>query len=255
MKQVLDPEAPASTYQVDAEARQVIQRGVPPVMNPFDENALEAALKIKDSGDAAITILSMARSVSKPLARKAMAAGADQVILLEDGAFENLDDYTVASVLAAAIKKIGKYDLILTGREAADTNAGIVGSGIAEHLGIPSVTLARKVEVDDGKARVERVVSDGYEVIDAALPVLVTISNEIGGLRSVPVKELMAAQKKPVTSWSAQDIGVQPAESGRARLVDIFIPQTDVSCEFVEGETEEELGKNLASRLRGEEII
>jgi len=255
MKQVPDPEAPASTYRVDAEARHVVQWGVPPVLSPFDENALEIALRLKDILKGKITVLSMGRSLSKAIARKALAAGADQMVLLEDSAFEDLDNYATAFALAAAIRKTGEYDLVLTGREAADTNAGIVGSGIAEILGIPSVTLARKVEINDGTARIERVAIDGYEVIDVALPALITISNEAGELRSVSVRELMEAQKKPITTWSADDLGIQPAELGRTKLVNVFIPQIEVRCELVHGETEDELGRNLAIKLRENEII
>ena len=256
MKQVLDPEAPVSTYQVDAEAKRVLQRGVPPVLSPFDENALEAALRIKDTQKSKITALTMGRGLSKALARKSLAAGANQVVLLEDSAFEDLDNYATAFILAAAIGKIGKYDLIFTGREAADTNAGVVGSGIAEILGIPSVTLACKVELSNDKARIERVVSDGYEMIEAPLPVLITVSNELGELRSVSVRELMAAQKEPITTWNTTELGIQSSQMNRTNLVNVFIPQKrEARCELIEGGTEEELGGNLALKLRGAGLI
>lgn len=254
VKQVLDPEAPVSSYQVDAEAKRVLQRGVPPVLNPFDENALEAALRIKDTQESEVTMLTMGQGLSKSLARKALAAGADQVVLLEDSTFSDLDSCAVALILAAAVKRIGQYDLILTGREAADTNDGVVGSGMAEILGIPSVTLASKVELNSGKARVERVAADGYEVIEAPLPLLITASNELGELRSVSVRELMEARAKPLTTWSAEELGVQLSPVSRT-LVKVFIPQKEVSCELVEGETEEEKGLNLALELKKAEII
>ena len=222
MKQVLDPEAPSSSFQVDPEARRVIPpKGVPPVLNPFDENALEAALKIKDTQAVEITVISMGRNLAKPVVRKSLAAGADKLVLLEDEAFGDLDSYSAAHILALAIKKIGEYDIILCGREAADTDAGQVGSGIAEILGIPSITLARKVEVSDGKARVERALADGYEVIESPIPVLVTASSEVGELRSANLKAIMEAQKKPVTVWNARELGSRPAakqadQSGQA---------------------------------------
>lgn len=256
IKQVLDPEAPVSAYQVDAEARRVLQRGVPPVLNPFDENALEAALRIKDTQESQITALTMGRGLSKALARKALAAGADQMVLLEDSVFEGLDSYATAFILAAAIRKIGKYDFIFTGREAADTNAGVVGSGIAEILAIPSVTLAGKVELSNDRARIERVVSDGYEVIEAPLPVLVTVSNELGELRSVSVRELMAAGAKPLTTWGADELGIQPSPTGRTNLVNVFIPRKgEARCELAEGGTDEEMGRNLALKLREAGLI
>lgn len=256
MKQVLDSEAPVSTYQVDAEAKRVLQRGVPPVLSPFDENALEAALRIKDTQESKITALTMGRGLSKALARKSLASGANQVVLLEDSVFEDLDNYATAFILAAAIRKIGKYDLIFTGREAADTNAGVVGSGIAEILGIPSVTLAGKVELSNDKVRIKRVVSDGYEMIEVPLPVLITVSNELGELRSVSLRELMTAQKKPITTWNITELGIQSSQMNRTKLVNVFIPQKkEARCELIEGGTEEELGRNLALKLRGAGII
>jgi electron transfer flavoprotein beta subunit len=255
IKQVLDPEAPASTYKVDDEVNRVTQRGVPPVMSPFDENALEAALRMKDSHKIKITVLSMGRNLSKALLRKSLAAGGDELVLLEDDAFDNLDSYAIALILATAISKIGKYDLIFTGMQAADSNAGVVGSGIAESLGIPSVTTARKVELIDDKVRVEQVLSDGYEVIEAPLPVLITVSNELGEFRSVGVHELMAAQKKPIRSWDAESLGIEPSRMRRTKLLKLFIPQKEARCEMVRGETEEELGVNLALKLRDEQVI
>jgi len=255
MKQVLDPEAPASTYKVDVEAGRVVQRGVPPVLSPFDENALEAALRIKDIRESKITVISMGGSVAKPVVRKTLAVGADNIVLLEDSTFEKLDSYATAFTLAAAIRKIGKYDLIFNGREASDTNAGVAGAGIAEILDIPSVTVARKVEINSDKARIERIASDGHEVIDVSLPVLITVSNESGELRSANMRELMAAQKKPITTWNANSLGIKSSQVNRTKLVDLFIPQKEAMCELIEGGTEEELGSNLASNLKEAGII
>ncbi len=255
IKQVLDPEAPTSAYKVDTETNRMIQKGVPPVMSPFDENALEAALRIKDTHQTKITVLSLGQNLSKAVLRKSLAAGADELILLEDDAFDDLDSYTTASIISTAISKIGEYDIILAGIQAADSNAGVVGSGIAEILGIPSVTTVRKVELDDGKLRVEQVLSDGYEVIEMPLPALITVSNELGELRSVALREIMAAQKKPLTIWNAENLGVDPLLMGRTKLLKLFIPQKESRCEMVPGETAEELGTNLALRLREAQVI
>lgn len=256
IKVVLDPEAPLSTFNIDPEAKRAIPaKGVPPVINPYDENSLEAALRIKDLHRSKITAISMGKDLAKAVVKKSLAAGVDELILLEDDLFEDLDGYSTAYLLAAAIKKIGEYDLIFTGRQAADTNAGQVGSGIAEILGIPSVTVAQKVELGDGKVKVERVVSDGYEVIEVPLPALITISHELGGLRSIQVRELMAAQKKPFTTWKAQDLGVELSPKGRSRMLQLFMPHKEARCQIVDGETSEEAGANLALKLRESEII
>jgi electron transfer flavoprotein beta subunit len=205
MKIVLDPEAPASMFKVDVEAKRVLPlKGNPPVLNPFDENALEAALKIKDSHkDTSITVVSMGKSLPKPIVRKSLATGADDLVVLEDETFEDLDSYSSANILAAAIKKMGAFDLILCGREAADTDAGQVGSGIAELLGLPSITLAGKIELMDKKLKVQRVLTDGYELIEIPLPALVTVSSESGTLRTAALAGIMAAQKKPMKIWNA----------------------------------------------------
>jgi electron transfer flavoprotein beta subunit len=139
IKQVSDPEAPTSAYKIDADTQQVVLKGIPPVLFPFDENALEAALCIKDAHESKVTVISAGWSLARPVLMKSLAAGADELLLLEDTSFEGMDSYATAATLAGAISKLGQYDLILTGRQAADTNAGMVGSGIAEILGITSV--------------------------------------------------------------------------------------------------------------------
>lgn len=257
MKQVPDPEAPSSSFQVDPEAKRILpSKGTPPVLNPFDENALEAALRMKDTQGAQITVISMGRNLAQPVVKKSLAAGADELILLEDDAFEDLDSYSTACILASAISKIGEYDLVLCGRQAADTDAGQVGSGIAEILQIPSVTAAGKIEAINGKVRVERMVSDGYEVIEAPMPALVTASNEIGELRSATVQALIEARKKPTTVWNAQELGADPSRMKRVKLLRLFTPpRREAKCQVIEGETLEEAGANLALKLREAKTI
>lgn len=256
MKQVLDPEAPASLFKVDTDTMRVIPpKGTPPVLNPFDENALEAALKIKDNQDAEITVLSMGNNLSRAVLKKALAVGADELVLLEDDAFIDLDSYSTAHILANTIKKLGKYDLILCGREAADTDAGQVGSGIAEILGIHCITIAGKIEINGQNTRVDRILADGYEVIEAPMPALITTSNEIGELRYPSIKDIMSAQKKEVRVWNAKDLEVQPSELKRANLNKLFQPIRAHDCEIIEGEIPEETARNLALRLRDNKII
>jgi len=256
MKQVLDPEAPVSAFKIDPEAKRAIPpKGTPPVLNPNDENALEVALKIKDAQPTEIIVISMGRQLARPVVKKSLALGANQLILLEDETFEDLDSYATAYILATAIKKIGKYDLILRGRQAADTDAGQVGTGIAEILGIPSITVVQKVEISDNRLRVERVVADGYEVIETSMPAVITASNEVGDLRSPSMKAVMEAQKKQFTVWNAQDLGVNPSQLKRTNFLKLFIPIHEVKVEIVEGEGPEEAGKNLALKLRENKIL
>jgi len=257
MKQVLDPEAPVSAFRIDPETRRAIPaQGTPPVLSPFDENALEGALRIKASNPGSkVTVISMGKQIAKAVVRKSLAVGADELILLEDPAFDTFDPYFTAFVLATAIKKVGKFDLVLCGRQAADTDAGQVGSGLAELLGIPSITVAKKLEVTDGRVRVERVLSDGYETVESPLPTVVTATNELGELRSANVAAIMQAQKKPVVTWKASDLGIDTTRLQRTVFTKLFQPVREVRCQMVAGSTPQEAGQNLAIKLKEAKVI
>jgi len=257
VKQVPDPSSSSSDITIDTEAKRVIlPQGTPPVMSPYDENALEAAIRIKDAQGARITVISAGRNLAKPVFRKALAAGADDLILLEDNAFDRLDSYATAHLLATAIRETGEYDLILCGRQAADTDAGQVGSGIAEILKIPCITAACKLELSNGKVTVERVVSDGYEVVEASTPALVTASSEIGELRYPTLKNVMAAQKMPITVRNGQQLGVDVSKLKRLTLVRLSAPPIrKTECQFIGGETPEEAGTNLALTMREARLL
>ncbi len=260
VKQVIDPEAPPASFKIDPARSEVVSPpGVSPVISPFDENAVEAALRIKDARGGKVTVVSLGSGLLREVVKKPLSMGADELILLEDEAFDGGDSWSTAYALAMAIKKTGNYDLIFCGRQAADWDAGQVGSGIAEMLGIPSVTVARKVEAGDGKARVERVTADGYEVIEVPLPALVTVSNELGEARYPTIRGIMAAKKIEPVIWKPSDIGAAPDQIGaagrRIRLLKLFQPVHEGRCEFVEGEDAEETGANLALKLRETKII
>ncbi len=260
VKQVIDPEAPPASFKIDAASNQVVPpQGVPPVISPFDENAVEAALRIKDAQGGKITAISLGINLLRDVVKKPLSMGADELVLLEDEAFVDGDSWSTALALAKAIEKIGEYDIILCGRQASDSDAGQVGAGIAEILGLPSVILARKIEVSDGKARIERVTTDGYEVVEVSLPALVTVSNELGEARYATIKGIMAAKRKEPTVWKPADIGVEPSQIGaagrRAKMQKIFQPVREGECEIVEGETPEEAAANLAQRLREAKLL
>ena len=260
VKQVLDPEAPPASFKIDPSSNKVVPPpGVSPVISPFDENAVEAALRIKDAQGGKITVLSLGTNLLRDVVKKPLSMGADELILLEDEAFADSDSWSTAHALAMAIEKIGEYDLIFCGRQAADLDSGQVGSGIAEMLGLPSVTLAKKIEAADGKARVERVTAEGYEVVEVSLPALITVSNELGEPRYATLKGIMAAGKVQPVIWKPADIGVEPSQIGaggrRTKLLKLFQPVREGKCEIIEGENPEEAAVNLALKLRKSKII
>jgi electron transfer flavoprotein beta subunit len=256
VKVVTDPETPSSTYKIDPEGEKVLPGpGVPPVLNPYDENSLEAALKIKEKQPTRITVISAGKSIPKPVIKKSLAVGADALILIEDEILEDADSYITALLLAEAVKKAGAFDIILTGRMAADTNAGQVGIGMAEILNLPCVSTARKVEVNEGKVLVEKVTAEGHEVVEVALPCLITVSHEMGELRLATVKGLMAAQKQPFTIWKASELLTNLPVKRRSNVNKCFIPERKVNCELIPGETPEEVGVNLAIKLRQMKLL
>jgi electron transfer flavoprotein beta subunit len=260
IKQVPDWEAPADTFKIDPERKKLIP---PPNIDPrislFDEHAIEAALQIREKHGGKVTIVSMGPDFAQRAVKQAVAMGADEGILLKDAAFDDSDTYATAYILAEAIKKIGAFDLILCGRQAADWDVGQVGLGIAELLEIPSVAIAQKLEVSDDKVVIERIVEGGYDVMEVNLPALVTVSNEINKPRYPTLRGIMAAGKKQIPRWDAAALGLDTARIGaqaaHAKILKLYVPVHEAHCEFLEGETDEEKGEKLALRLREAKLI
>ncbi len=260
VKQIIDPETPAAAFKIDPEAKRAIPpKDRPLVISDYDEVAVEAAIRVKEAQGGKITVLSLGSQSATEVIKHCLAMGADEGILLSDPLFEEEDRSITAYALAMAIKKIGDFDLIFCGRQEGDWDAGQVGLGIAEILGIPSVTPVKKVEVKDGTALVERVVADGYEVIETPLPALVAVSSELGVPRYPTMKGIMMAAKKKVDTWTAQDIGADSTRLGpsgaKVKMLKLFIPVHEAKCEFVEAESPEEAGANLAVKLREAKLI
>jgi len=260
VKQVIDPEAPSASFKINPATNKVVPPpGVPPVISTFDEYAIEAALRIKDAQGSKVTAISLGTNLQRDVVKKPLSMGVDELVLLEDETFADGDSWSTAYALAMAIKKLGEYDLILCGRQASDWDAGQTGSGIAEILGLPSVTLAKKIDVNDGKAMVERVIADGYEVIEMPLPALITLSNEHAEPRYPSLKGIMAAAKKQPIIWKPADIGVDSPQIGdagrRTKLLKLFRPVHESKCEIVGGESPEEAAANLALKLREHKIL
>ena len=257
VKQVMDPETPASAFRIDSDAKKVVPApGIPPVVNGFDENAVEAALRIKDSVGGNITILSLGNNFVMDVMKKPLSMGADQMTLIQDEAVENLDAFATAYALSEAIKQAGEFDLILCGRQASDWDNAHVPLGIAEMLGLPCITLAQKVEVTDSSLTVHRTLSDGYEVVEATLPAVVTVSNELGEPRYPTLRGIMSASRKTPTTMTAADLGLDATKlAARLKLIELYIPVSDKQVEIIEGDDEADAGRKLALRLREEKLI
>ena len=244
-KQIPDPEAPLSDVSVDAENFEVIV-DAPQVISPFDENALEAAVQLKEDLGGNITVLSLGKKVSDTVLRKSLAAGADQLILLQDDAFEKLDSYSTASALAAAVKKVGSYDLILTGRQAGDWDSGQVGLILGEMLDVPCISLAREISIEDGSVVVKKSVPVGYEKVRAPLPALVTVSNEVGELRYISRTKMLKMMRGAgsIPSWDGQEIGVSADALQKMGIAALSSPpDMGRDCQFLEGSVDDMAAK------------
>ena len=247
MKQVPDPEVPASSFEIDPEAKRVVPIGVPPVINPFDENALEAALRIKDEVGGRVLAVSLVERPAMAVLRKALSVGAEELFLLQGEGLEELD---------AALKRIGTYDLILTGRQSSDWGSAQVGPMLAELLGIPSIGFAQEVRVQDRMVLVKRLRRIGYEVVRAPLPALITASSEIGDLRLPSLQAIREAAKKPVTVWRMEDLDLRPEDLRPRELHGLAPPPPrQRRCLFIDGDTPEERGERLALRLRQDGLL
>jgi electron transfer flavoprotein beta subunit len=259
VKQVIDPEAPPAGFKIDVSGVKAEMKGVPPVIDPFGESAVEAALKLKEAKGGKITVFSLGVNLLREVVKKPLAMGADELVLLDDTAYENSDSYSTALALAAAIKKKGSFDIILCGREASDTNAGQTGPAIAEILGIPCVTLARKIEAGEGTLRIEQVNSSGYNVVETTMPALVTVSNEMNQPRYPTIKGIMGAKKIEPIIWKPADIGLDGVKTGaagrRTKVQKLFQPVNEGKCDFAAGETPEEIAANLAAKLREAKVL
>jgi electron transfer flavoprotein beta subunit len=261
VKQVPDPETPARAFKVDEAAKQVVPApGNPPVISQFDQIAVEAALRVKDAlGEGTITILSLGPDSARDAIKVGLAMGADEAVHLNDPALFDGDGYSTGLALAKAIEKIGSVDLILTGRQATDWDFGVTGLTIAELLGIPSISITKRVTASGGKIQAERVLADSFETVEVPTPCVVSVSNELGEPRYPKLPQIMQAARKQVTVWTASDLGLSPDEVGKAgarlNLEALYIPQVDSKVEFIEGDSPAEQAATLARKLREAKLI
>ena len=258
IKEIQNPEIATSVFRVDEQRKEVIPLdGLPLVTSPFDEQAVEAALRIRDRGcECQITVMTFGPENARRAIKRALSMGADDGIHVSNAGMERADSVIAAHVLSGAARKAGPFDLILTGRQAADWDAGIVGCGIAELLRIPVVTFAMSVQIDAGRVIVERVLDDGFETVEAAMPCVVTISNELGEPRKASLRETMRAAKKPTQALSLEAIGFRPDSPVSAQERErLFVPAKDIRCEFVTGNSPQQMAQQIVARLSSAKLL
>jgi electron transfer flavoprotein beta subunit len=254
IKKIPDPEIPPAKFKLNTEAMQVLPpEGIPPVINPYDEQAVELALRLKEKNGGKVTVLTLDEEASPTIVKHALSMGADDGYVLADAAFKRSDSFSIAYILVQAIKKIENVDLILCGRQAADWDEGVVGSLLAERLKYPLVTLAGSIEISGETFKIRRVLLDGYQEFVAPIPAVITVSNEVGKPRLPSGWGIISASRKEIPVWDASAIDADRTLLGRSaarkELVKLYVPARERRCEIVEGKTPEEAGQRLAEKL------
>ena len=231
---------------------------VPPVINPLDRNALEAAFELKKLHGGSVLALTMAAPGAEEQLREALALGCDRACLLSDPAFAGADTLATARCLRAAIRKLGRFDLILCGGYSADGSTGQVGPQLAELLGIPDLTHVLSVSVAGRKLRAHCRLENGRALCEAGLPALITLDQDANAPRLTPMTGLRGALKKKIAAWSARDLGLDPKTVGLAgsptRMLNIFTPPAARKGEILQGPANE-VAAQLLERLRRDKVL
>ena len=254
IKQVPDPNTPPRLLTIDDAAKRVLApAGIPPVMNGYDANALEEAVRLKEQRGAKVVAVSVGDDGARDALRRSIAIGASEAVHVEDA--PDLDSSSVAEVLAAAIRKLAPFDLVLCGRQASDTDGGQALFALAELLGLPAVSPIRKiVEVEDGALVVERITEDGTQQVRVELPALLGVSSEVNQPRYPAMKGVLIAKRAQIPTWRRPDLGLGDTER-RLEVRRLYVETREARTELIAGESPAAIGVRLADRLREAGLI
>ena len=256
VKQVADPNIPPNHIQLDADAKRIVSPfGIAPVMNGYDANALEAALRLREKHGGKITAISLGEAGSRDALKRAVAMGANAAVLLADPEWLHADSAAVGQLIAAAIKKSGAVDLVLCGRQASDTDGGQVLHWIAHHLNLPVITPVTQIESIDGDTlTLQRLTDDGTQRLKVKLPALLGVSSEMNEPRLPSMRGLMSAGRTMIPAWKKADLGIAlPAP--RVELRKLAIQLREGKAEMIAGKDGAEQGAALADKLREQGLI
>ncbi len=237
--------------RIDPETNTLIREGVPSMLNPFDEFAIEEGLQVREKYGGKVTVITMGPPQAVEVLRTALAMGVDDVALISDRAFAGSDTLATSYTLSKSIEKIGDVNMVITGKQAIDGDTAQVGPGIASRLGFTQLTYVSKVEeidVDGGKIIVERLLDGGRERVEAALPVLLTVVKDINVPRQPSILKMKKARNAEIPVWGAKDINADPAQLGQIGsptwVEKIFSPEQKTRGEIFEGNVDE-ISENL----------
>jgi len=242
--------------RINPETNTLMREGVKSIINPFDMYAIEEAVRLKERFGGKASVLTMGPPQADSALREAISMGADEGFLVCDRAFAGSDTWATSYTLAGAIKKLGAFDLIICGKQASDGDTAQVGPGISTHLNIPQVTYVKKIEeATDKLMRVERMLEEGFEIIETPLPALLTVVKEINEPRIPSLRGLMKAKSAKITMLTQKELELDPQQIGLCgsptQVVKIFTPTPRVGGQKLTGEIPD-IAKQLVDLIKDE---
>ena len=256
---VLLKQVPAvSDIQLAAD-NNLVRVGAPSMLNPVDLHALEAALALKDQEGGTVTLVTMGTALASDILREGIAMGADKGILLSDERMAGSDTLATGRILAAALGKLGPFDLVLTGKRSTDGDTGQIPPALAQRLGMTLLYYADELEVKEGKATIRRLNRGGVETLQAALPAVISVTEKCGNPRTPGIRGKMAAKKAVFPVWRLEDIELEPEKAGKAgsatAVTELFAPEPHPVGTIIQGAIPAEAAANLVNELRKKNLL
>ena len=252
-----------NAVRMDEETGTMVREGVEAIVNPLDLYSIEVALRLREVHGGEVVVVTMGPPKADKALREAISMGCDSGVLISDKAFAGSDTWSTSYVLAASIKRIGDYDMVICGERATDGDTGQVGPGIASFLDLPVASYVGKVdEVTADTISVHRLVEDGHEVLELDLPAVLTVVKEVGDPRLPTLRGKQRARKVDIPAWGPDDLDVAPEDLGLkgspTRVVKIFRPQVARQCEKMTATDDSGIAEavdRVVRFLQGKELI
>jgi len=252
-------QTPDTAATVTVEDGVVSWGDAPVILNPWDEFAVEEALRIKEAHGGQVTAISLGPEDAKEALKQALAMGCDQAILISDPALAGADSLVVSKILAASINKIGDADLVIFGRASVDSDTGVTGPQVARRLGWPALSLVAAVTALDPEGKniaVERMLDECRQLVRSPLPAVVSVVKEINEPRYPSFMGIRKASRAEIPLWTAADLGLDEISDSAVTWPEIIAPpKIETEVEMIEGETPEEQAAHLVDRLMEEKVI
>ena len=255
MKQVPD----TTNIKIDPVTNTLIREGVPSIVNPFDAYALEQAVRLKEASGGEVTVVSMGPPQAKKALQVCLSKGADRACLMTDRAVGGSDTLATSYILSCVARKLGPFDVIFCGKQAIDGDTGQVGPEMAQHLGIPQITYATSVAYQDGKLHVRREVEDGWEVIEAPTPAIITVTKTAQEPRMASLRSIVAANRAEIQELHCADMADMDMsrvglKGSPTKVNKTFVPERSKNGIIISGKSAEDSARELVGLL-GEKYL